>query len=56
MKLFLGFVIFFWLLCWLIGAWMLGDLDADHWKTVARGPISLVHGFNEKPITYPGPG
>jgi hypothetical protein len=56
MKLFLGFVIFFWLLCGLIGAWRLDDLDVDHWKTIARGPISLVHAFNEKPVTYPGPG
>ena len=54
MKLFVGFFIFFWLICGFAGAWMLeggGDL---HWKTIARGPISLVKAFDEKPVTYPG--
>jgi hypothetical protein len=53
MKLFIGFAVFFWLLCGLVGAWMLDDRRL---KTIARGPISLVKGFNENPVTYPGPG
>lgn len=42
----------FWLICGFAGAWWLGD---HHWKTIARGPLSLVKAFNENPVTYPGP-
>lgn len=55
MKLALGIGLFFWLVCGLIGAWMLDELSMHHWKTIAKGPISLVKGFNEHPVTYPGP-
>lgn len=55
MKLFVGFAVFFWLICGLAGAWRLDELNADHWKTIAKGPITLVHAINEKPVTYPGP-
>lgn len=53
MKFAVGIVLFLWLLCGLIGARMLGDLDADHWKMIARGPITLGHALNEHPVTYP---
>ena len=52
MKLFVGFVIFFWLLCGLIGSWRLDDHD---FKTIAKGPFTLARAFNENPVTYPGP-
>ncbi len=55
MKFAVGTAVFFWLLCGLIGAWMLDDLDADHWKKIARGPITLAYALNEHPVTYPGP-
>ena len=55
MKFAVGIALFCWLLCGLIGAWMLDDLDADHWKTIARGPISLGQAMKEHPVTYPGP-
>jgi len=55
MKLFVGFAVFFWLICGLVGAWRLDELDADHWKTIAKGPITLVHAINDRPVTYPGP-
>jgi len=55
MKLAFGIVVFFWLLCGLIGAWILDDLDADHWKKVARGPITLASALNEHPVTFQGP-
>lgn len=55
MKLFVGIAVFFWLLCGLIGAWMLEGRSDMHWKTIARGPISLAKGFNDHPVTYPGP-
>jgi hypothetical protein len=45
----------FWLICGVAGAWRLGELDARHWKTIARGPLSLVEAFNERPVTVPGP-
>jgi len=55
MKLVVAVVVFFWLLSGLIGAWMLDDLDADHWKTIARGPITLAQALSEHPVTLPGP-
>ena len=55
MKVFVGFVLFFWLLCGLAGAWMLEGGGNLHFLTIARGPISLVKAFNENPVTYPGP-
>ena len=42
----------FWLLSGLIGAWIKDDLDADHWKMIARGPITLADALNEHPVTY----
>jgi hypothetical protein len=56
MKFVVGLVTFFWLLAGLIGAWMMDDLDSDHWKTIARGAITLGQAFEEHPVTYPGPG
>ena len=55
MKLFVAVMIFFWLLCGLIGAWMLEGGDNLHFKSIAKGPLTLVKAFNEKPVTYPGP-
>jgi hypothetical protein len=54
MKLFVAVAVFLWLVCGLIGAWMLEGSNM-HLKTIARGPISLVKGFDEHPVTYPGP-
>jgi hypothetical protein len=31
------------------------NLDAAHWKKIARGPITLAAALNEHPVTYPGP-
>jgi hypothetical protein len=53
MKLFVAIAIFFWLICGLAGAWMMGDLDSGHWKTIARGPITLIQAFNDDPVTIP---
>ena len=53
MKLFAGFAIFVWLLCGLVGAWMLEGRSDLHWKAIARGPITLVKAYNENPINYP---
>jgi hypothetical protein len=55
MKLAIGILMFIWLLSGLVGAAMLGELDADHWKAIAKGPITLGKAFNEDPPTYPGP-
>ncbi len=54
MKFAVGIIVFVWLLCGLIGAAMLGDLDADHWKKIARGPITLAQALNEHPVGLPG--
>jgi hypothetical protein len=56
MKAFFVFAVFVWLLCGFIGSWRLEGLGDLHFKTIARGPISLVHAFNDDPVTYPGPG
>ena len=52
MKLFVGFVVFIWLLCGLAGAWWIGDM---HWQPIAKGPITLIKAFNDNPVSYPGP-
>lgn len=55
MKLAVGILIFIWLLCGLVGDWMLeggGDL---HFKRIAYGPITLADALNEHPVSYPGP-
>ncbi len=51
MKFAVGIVLFIWLLCGLIGAGMMGHLDADHWKAIARGPITLAKAVNDHPVT-----
>jgi hypothetical protein len=55
MKLFVGFALSIWLICGLIGAWVLEGRHHPHLKTIALGPISLVKAINENPVTYPGP-
>jgi hypothetical protein len=52
MKLFIGFVLAFWLICGFIGAPWLGDMSA---RNIVRGPISLAKAYNENPASYPGP-
>jgi len=52
MKLFVGFVVFLWILCGFAGAWWLGDTN---WKQIAKGPITLIKAFNDNPVSYPGP-
>ncbi|MFL6725010.1 MAG: hypothetical protein ACJ8FS_00670 [Sphingomicrobium sp.] len=52
MKLFFGVMVFLWLICGFAGSWWLGD---HHWKTIAKGPISLVKALNDNPPNYPGP-
>jgi hypothetical protein len=54
-KLFVIFVLFFWLLCGLLGAWWQDGPGNMHFKSIAKGPITMVHAFNNKPVTYPGP-
>jgi hypothetical protein len=55
MKLFVAFAVVIWFLCGFAGAWRLEGLDDLHWKTIAKGPLSLVEAFNEEPVSYPGP-
>jgi len=42
-----------WFLCGVAGAWMLDDLNADHWKMIAKGPITLVRAANDTTISWP---
>jgi hypothetical protein len=55
MKFAVGTAMLLWLLCGIVGAWMLDDLDADHWKKIARGPITLAAALDEHPVTFQGP-
>jgi hypothetical protein len=55
MKLFVGLAVFVWLLCGLAGTWMLEGSGDLQWKMIARGPLTLVKAFNDKPVSYPGP-
>jgi len=56
MKLAVGVLLFLWLLCGLIGAWMMLDEDEElGLKAVAGGPITLIKAVNEtEPVKYPG--
>ena len=55
MKYAVGIILFLWLLSGVIGARMLGDLDSHHWKTIAKGPITLARAYNEAPVQVPMP-
>ena len=54
MKFAVGLVLFAWLLCGLVGEWMMDQLDTAHWKTIARGPITLAQALSENPVTITG--
>lgn len=45
----------FWLICGFAGSWRLEGRGNMQWKSIAKGPLTLVRAFNEKPVTYPGP-
>jgi hypothetical protein len=51
MKYAVILIVVVWLLCGVAGAWMLHDLNRDHWKTVLRGPMTLVRAINDNPVT-----
>ena len=53
MKLAIGITLSLWLLSGAIGAYMLDDLDADHWKKIARGPITLADALQQHPVSIP---
>jgi hypothetical protein len=55
MKLWVGFAIFMWLLCGLVGEWRMHGAGNLHFKGIAKGPITLAKAFDENPVTYPGP-
>ncbi len=55
MKLAIGVTLFLWLLCGAVGAYMLDDLDAAHWKKIARGPITLADALHQRPVAIPKP-
>jgi hypothetical protein len=55
MKLAIGITLSLWLLCGAIGAYMLDDLDTDHWRKIARGPITLADALQQHPVAIPKP-
>jgi hypothetical protein len=55
MKLWIGVVIFIWVLCGFAGEWRLDGLGYLQFKAIAKGPITLAKAFNDDPVTYPGP-
>jgi hypothetical protein len=56
MKYLVGIVVFLWLLCGLIGAFMEDELSPRHWDTIAKGPITLIHAINDNPLSVPSLG
>lgn len=54
MKFAVIIALIFWLTCGLVGAWMMDDVDAHHWKSIARGPITLSEALNDDPVTFQG--
>jgi len=52
-KLIVAVAVFAWLLCGVAGDWMLEGSGELHWKKVAKGPITLIQAFREKPVTFP---
>ena len=55
MKLAIGVTLFLWLLAGAVGAYILDDLDAAHWKKIARGPITLADALHQRPVAIPKP-
>lgn len=47
MKFALAVIVFIWVMCGLIGAWWMDQLDANHLVVIAEGPISLAHAYKE---------
>ena len=53
MKLFFGIAIFVWIFCGLVGAWIIDGPHEMRFKTIARGPISLIKAINDHPVAVP---
>jgi hypothetical protein len=53
MKFVFAVLVFFWIMSGAVGAWMNDDLNADHWKEIARGPITLANAVNDHPASIP---
>jgi hypothetical protein len=47
MKFAVTVIVFIWLLCGVIGAWWMDELNGNHLKVIAKGPISLAEAYNE---------
>jgi hypothetical protein len=56
MKIAVGVALVLWLLCGLIGAWMMLEEDQSlRFKAVAGGPITLIRAVNQtEPVKFPG--
>jgi hypothetical protein len=54
MKWAIAILVFLWLMCGFIGAYLNDDLDTQHWKEIAYGPITLTKAMNDNPTTVPG--
>ena len=53
MKLAIGITLSLWLLSGAVGAYMLDDLNAEHWRKIARGPITLADALDQHPVAIP---
>jgi hypothetical protein len=53
MKLAIGITLSLWLLSGAVGAYMLDDLNAEHWRKIARGPITLADALHQHPVSIP---
>jgi hypothetical protein len=53
MKWAIMVLVLIWFGCGAAGAWMMGELDKDHLKQIARGPMTLVKAVNDSDVEYP---
>ena len=56
MKLLLMVGLVIWFVCGFAGECMLDGIGDLQWKAVARGPLTLVQGFSDDPVTIPRTG
>ena len=55
MKWAVGFLVFIWLVCGLLGAMWLDELEPQYWRVSPKGRVTLARAYNENPSSYPRP-
>ena len=53
MKALFSVGVFLWIMCGFAGDCMVDGIGDLHWKEIARGPLTLMEGFQDDPVTVP---